>query len=62
MINGDGVDERSVTWKNLNFYMINSSDGFFIIEHREPPHGQQVLIRTTLFTREKSELLIRITN
>jgi hypothetical protein len=22
--------------------MINSSDGFVITEHREPPHGQQV--------------------
>ncbi len=30
-------DERSITCRNLNLYMINSIDGFVIIEHREPP-------------------------
>ena len=28
---------------DLNFYIIHSSDGFCINEHREPPHGQQDL-------------------
>ena len=35
---------KKVTCQNHNFYMIHSSDRFGITEHREPPHGQQVVI------------------
>ena len=35
---------KKVTCHNHNLYMIHSSDRFGITEHREPPHGQQVVI------------------
>ena len=35
---------KKVTCQRLNFYMIHSSDGVGITEHREPPHGQQVQV------------------
>ena len=39
---------KKVTCQNNNFYIIHSSDRFSITEHKEPPHGQKVVINESI--------------